>query len=70
MTYELENSTHKFTVICGHGEPLLRKETAIKLGVLRIGANVAVVSDGKSMTRQTAISQIVLRCVQIKHKTI
>lgn len=42
----------EFTVFCGRGEPLLGKDTAVKLGVLRIGANVAGVSDLKSMIRQ------------------
>lgn len=43
------STTAEFTVICGRGEPLLGKDTAVKLGVLRIGANVAAVSDLKSM---------------------
>lgn len=46
------STTAEFTVIHGRGEPLLGKDTAVKLGVLRIGANVAVVNDVKSMIQQ------------------
>ncbi len=46
------STTAEFTVICGHGEPLLGKDTAVKLEVLRIGANVAALSDLKSMIQQ------------------
>ena len=42
------NTEAEFTVIQGHGEPLLSKETAIKLGVLRVGANIATVTDIKT----------------------
>lgn len=38
----------EFTVICGHGVPLLGKDTAIKLGVLKVGVDVATVTDVKT----------------------
>ncbi|XP_041926472.1 uncharacterized protein K02A2.6-like isoform X1 [Alosa sapidissima] len=37
----------EFIVIKGHGEPLLGKDTAAKLGVLRIGTDIAVIADLK-----------------------
>lgn len=40
------NTEAEFTVIQGHGEPLLSKKTAIKLGTLRVGVNIATVTDG------------------------
>lgn len=38
----------EFTVIQGQGEPLLGRKTAIELGVLRVGTNIAAVTDVKS----------------------
>lgn len=35
----------EFIVIRGNGEPLLGRKTAVKLGVLKIGKNVAVVTE-------------------------
>ncbi len=37
----------EFIVIKGTGEPLLGRETAMKLGVLKIGTNISAVTDLK-----------------------
>uniref|UniRef100_A0A669BA80 Gypsy retrotransposon integrase-like protein 1 n=1 Tax=Oreochromis niloticus TaxID=8128 RepID=A0A669BA80_ORENI len=42
----------EFIVIRGNGEPLLGKKTAIKLGVLKIGENVAAVTDLKHTLKE------------------
>ena len=42
----------EFIVIKGNGEPLLGRKTAMKLGVLKIGENVSVVTDIKDTLRQ------------------
>ena len=42
----------EFIVIKGNGEPLLGRNTAMKLGVLKIGENVSVVTDIKDTLRQ------------------
>lgn len=39
----------EFIVIRGQGEPLLGKETAIELGVLKIGTNISAVRDTKAV---------------------
>lgn len=41
----------EFIVIQGHGEPLLGGETAMKLGVLRIGTDIAAIQDLKRSVR-------------------
>lgn len=41
----------EFTVIAGQGTPLLGKETATKLGVLKVGVDVAAVTDVKAEVR-------------------
>ena len=41
----------EFTVIQGHGESLLGRDTATKLGVLRIGTDIATVQDLKQSMR-------------------
>ena len=38
-----------FMVIDGNGVPLLGKETAVNLGVLKIGVDIAAVADTKTM---------------------
>lgn len=42
----------EFIVIKGNGEPLLGRETATRLGVLRIGANISAVTDLKHTLQQ------------------
>lgn len=42
----------EFIVIRGNGEPLLGKVTAVKLGVLKIGENVAAVTDLKHSLKE------------------
>lgn len=48
-----EKTEHtEFIVIKGNGEPLLGRETAVRLGVLRIGANISAVTDLKHTLQQ------------------
>lgn len=42
----------EFIVIRGNGEPLLGRKTVVKLGVLKIGENVAVVTDLKHTLKE------------------
>ena len=42
----------EFLVIKGTGVPLLCKDTAMKLGVLRIGVDIATVAETKQTLRQ------------------
>ncbi len=46
------NTKAEFTVIQGQGEPLLSKETAITLGVLRVGANISTVTGNKAKIKR------------------
>ncbi len=43
----------EFIVIKGTGEPLLGRETAKKLGVLKIGTDIAAVTDLQTITSVT-----------------
>lgn len=43
-----QSTEAEFTVVEGDGEPLLGKQTAIELGVLKVDVNISAVTDIKS----------------------